>query len=181
MLIWALTMAVCGTVLAYVRPWEAGHLFVNGARYREEMFRWVMTGHGAESSPSQFIPLHARDTALFIVLTLLSGGLASMPMGAALMNYMGTYVGSLAAASNRPLLTMIVGWHPWAVIRVVSFVVIGVVLSTPVLARVFRFTVDRRQRHRLLKWAAAGLALDILMKAALAPTWQRLVLRIVGW
>lgn len=181
MLVWALTMAVFATFLAYVRPWEAGRLFVNGAGYREEMFRWVLTGHGAESSPSQFLPLHARDTALFIVLTLVTGGLASMPMGAALMNYMGTYVGSLAAASSHPPLTMILGWHPWAVVRVVSFVIVGVVLSTPVLSRVFRFTADRDASRPLLTWAAAGLVVDVLMKAALAPTWQRLLLRIVGW
>lgn len=181
MLVWALTMAVCATLLAYLRPWQAGRVFANGAHYREEMFAWVMTGRGAESTPSVFIPLHLRDAALFCVLSLVSGGLAGMPMGAALMNFMGTYVGSLAAASNRPTLTMMLGWHPWAVIRVVSFVAIGVVLSAPLLSRVFRFEVDVARSRRLLAWAAAGLLADIALKAILAPVWQRLLLRVVGW
>lgn len=181
MLVWALAMGVCATLLAYARPWEAGRVFANGAHYREEMFAWVMTGRGAESTPSQFIPQHIRDAALFSILTLVSGGIASMPMGAALMNYMGTYVGSLAAASNRPMPTLLLGWHPWAVIRVISFVVIGVVLATPLLSRLFRFQPDRQASKRLLAWAGMGLVVDVVLKALLAPAWQRLLLRVVGW
>jgi len=181
MLLWALVMGVCATLLAYSRPWQAGTMFINGAQYRNEMFGWVMSGHGAESTPSRFIPQQARDAAVFAGLTLVSGGIASMPMGAVLMNYMGTYVGSLGAASGRPLSTLILGWHPWAVVRVVSFVIIGVVLSAPLLSRVFRTPVDRDASLRLLAYAGAGLLLDIGLKALCAPAWQRLLLRTVGW
>jgi len=102
-------------------------------------------------------------------------------MGAVLMNYMGHYVGTLAAASRRPAITALLAWHPWAVIRIASFVVIGVVLSAPLLSRVIGFRVDRAAARRLLLWAAAGLVVDIGMKTLLAPAWQRLLLRIVGW
>ena len=181
MLVWALAMAVCATLLAYARPWDAGSIFVNGARYRDEMFAWVMTGRGAESTPSQFIPLHARDTALFVAATLVTGGLAGMAMGAALMNYMATYVGSLAAASAHPLAVAILGWHPWSVVRIVCFVVIGVVLSLPLLSRVVRLTADRDECRRLLAWAAGGLLVDVVLKTLLAPTWRNLLLRLAGW
>src|SRR5262249_12602665 len=90
-LVLAATKDACPTLLAYARPWEAGDVFANGARYRDEMFAWVMTGRGAESTPSEFIPLQLRDTALFVVVTIISGGIGGMAMGAALMNYMGTY------------------------------------------------------------------------------------------
>jgi hypothetical protein len=181
MLVWAAAMGACATLLAYLRPWEAGTLFVNGARYREEMFTWVMTGRGAESSPAQFIPQHARDAAIFSALTLVSGGVASMPMGAALMNYMGTYVGSLAAASRHPALTLLAAWHPWAVIRVVSFVVIGVVLSVPLLSVLLKYPLDRRTSRLLMAWALAGLFVDVGLKALLAPAWHRLLLQLAGW
>lgn len=181
MLMWALAMGICATLLAYMRPWQAGTMFVNGAQYRNEMFAWVMTGRGAESTPSRFIPQQARDAALFAGLTLVTGGIASMPMGAVLMNYMGTYVGSLGAASSRPLPTLILGWHPWAVVRVVSFVIIGVALSAPLLSRVFRTPLDREASSRLLAYAGAGLLLDVGLKALCAPAWQRLLLRTVGW
>jgi hypothetical protein len=181
MLLWALAMGVTATLLSYARPAQTGTLFLRGEAYQKEMFAWVMTGQGAESTPSQFIPQQAGHALLFSGLALATGGAAAMPMGAVLMNYMGHYVGVLAATSRRPALTMILGWHPWAVIRVISFVVIGVVLSTPVLSRLGRFAVDRRAGRTLLIAAGIGLLADVVLKAMLAPAWHRLLLRVVGW
>ena|SRR5436190_2157011 len=105
-----------------------------------------------------------------------------MPMGAVLMNQMGHYVGALAAWSAHPAVTIVLGWHPWAVIRIASFVVIGVVLSIPVLSRVAGCSADWRiAARRYLPWAAIGLVVDVVLKALLAPAWQRLLLRVVGW
>jgi len=181
MLIWALTMGTAATLLSFARPSQTDTLFLRGAAYRAEMFAWVMTGRGAESSPRQFLPQHARDTALFIGFAATTGGLVAMPMGAALMNYMGHYVGALAAASRRPAVTMILGWHPWAVIRVISFVILGVLLSIPVLSRLYGFRVDWKQARPFFVVATSGLVVDVVMKALLAPTWQQLLLRVVGW
>ena len=180
MLVWAATMGIAATLIAYARPATADAVFLRGPAYRAEMIAWVMTGQGAESTPSQFIPQQLTHAAVFTGLTLATGGAAAMPMGAVLMNYMGTYVGGLAAASRRPVLTLILGWHPWAVIRVISFVIIGVVLSVPLLSKVLRFSVDRRLARTLLLGAGAGLAADIVLKALLAPAWHRLLLHVVG-
>jgi len=181
MFVWALTMGVCATLLSYARPAQTDVLFLRGASYRTEMFTWVLTGVGAESTPSLFIPQQIGHAALFSVLALASGSALAMPMGAVLMNYMGHYVGALAAASARPALTMVLAWVPWAVIRIVSFVAIGVVLSAPVLSRLFAFSFDWRAGRRVLAWAAAGLLADIVLKALLAPWWHRLLLHVVGW
>jgi len=181
MLVWALSMAVCATLFSYARPAQTDALFLRAGAYRVEMFAWVMTGQGAESSPSQFIPQQLEHAALFSVLAIATGGVLAMPMGAVLTNYMGHYVGTLAGASRRPILTMILGWHPWALIRIVSFVAIGVVLSAPVWSGLAHAPVDRRLARRLLAYAAAGLLVDIALKTLLAPAWQRLLLRVVGW
>jgi hypothetical protein len=181
MLLWALTLGACATWLSYVRPAATGALFLGGEAYRTEMFTWVMTGRGLESTPSRFIPQHAAHAAVFVGLTLASGGLLAMPMGAVLMNYMGHYVGALAARSAQPALTMMLAWHPWAVVRVVSFVILGVAFSMPVLARVGRFRADWRAAQSFVIAATIGLFADVLMKWLLAPTWQRLLLRAVGW
>jgi len=181
MLVWALTMGVCATGVSYARPWRSGELFLRSASYRAEMFTWVMTGEGAESTPSRFIPQQARDAALFTTLALATGGLAAMPMGAVLMNQMGHYVGSLAAASAHPVATMLLAWHPWAIIRVASFVVLGVILSAPILGRALGFPVDWTAARRFAARACGGLVCDIVLKTLLAPAWQRLLLRVVGW
>ena len=91
------------------------------------------------------------------------------------------YVGTLGATSAHPLPVLVLGWHPWAVIRIVSFVTIGVVLSEPLLSWLGGFRVDWRTARRLLAWAAAGLIADVVLKWLLAPVWQRLLLRAVGW
>jgi hypothetical protein len=181
MLLWALTMGVCATLLSYAWPSATATLFLNAEAYRLEMFRWVMTGSGTESTPALFIPQQILHTIVFSVLALATGGILAMPMGAMLMNYMGHYVGALAASSRQPALTVLLAWHPWSVIRVVSFVTLGVVLSTPLISRVGRFTIDLRAARPLAVMAFAGLVADIVLKTLLAPTWQRLLLRVVGW
>ena len=179
MLLWALTMGVAATLLSFARPSQTAALFLRGESYRTEMIGWVLTGQGAESTPSQFIPQQAGHALLFSGLALATGGVAAMAAGAVLMNDMGSYVGGLAAISRRPALTMVLAWHPWAVIRVISFVVIGVVLSAPLLSRLWKFPFDRRAARTLLLIAASGLIADIVLKALLAPAWQRLLLRVV--
>ena len=181
MLLWALVMGVCATLWSYARPAQTDVLFIRGEAYRTEMFRWVLTGKGPESTPSQFIPQQAGHAAVFSVLAVATGGLAAMPLGAVLMNYMGHYVGALAAASRHPLWTAVLAWHPWAVVRIVSFVVIGVVLSVPVLSRLVTIAIDRRLAKQLLSMAVVGLVVDVLLKSLLAPLWQRLLLRATGW
>ena len=181
MLIWALTMGVVATLGSYRWPAQTGALFLRGETYRAEMFTWVATGQGAESNPSQFIPQQIGHAALFSGLALATGGAAAMPMGAVLMNYMGHYVGTLAETSAQPALTLLLAWHPWAVVRVISFVVIGVVFSAPLLSRILKFPVEWNAARPFLVWAGVGLVLDVLLKTLLAPTWQRLLLRSVGW
>jgi len=181
MLLWALTMGIAATWLSYARPAETGQLFIRASAYRAEMFSWVLTGRGPESTPSEFIPQQLGHAALFATLTLASAGALGMPMGAVLMNYMGHYVGTLAETSAQPARTMVLAWHPWAVIRVISFVAIGVVLSAPLLSPLAKFRGDWNASKRLLWWASAGLVVDIVLKILLAPTWQRLLLRAVGW
>jgi hypothetical protein len=181
MLIWALALGVCATLLSYAHPLRTDTLFIRGESYRVEMFAWVLTGRGAESTPSQFVPQQLGHAALFSVLALATASALAMPMGAILMNYMGHYVGALAAVSRHPAATMIFAWVPWAVIRVVSFVALGVVLALPLLSRLLPIPVDRAAARRLLAWAGAGLVADIVLKAAAAPAWQRLLVRVVGW
>jgi hypothetical protein len=181
MLVWALALGACATLLSYLQPSRTDALFLRGASYRAEMFGWVMTGRGAESDPAQFLPQHAAHAVVFVALALASGGVLALAMGAVLMNYMGHYVGMLAAASEHPAATLILAWHPWAVIRIVSFVTIGVILAVPLLSRLGGFRVEAPAARRLLAWAGAGLVADVVLKWLLAPAWQRLLLHIVGW
>jgi hypothetical protein len=181
MLAWAAALAVCATVVSYTHPEYSGRLFLNGDRYRREMFEWILTGAGTEGRPREFLPVHALHAGIFVALSLLTGSLLSLPMGAVLMNYMGHFVGAFAAASARPVATMFLAWHPWSVVRVASFVVLGVVLAGPVLSRIAGFPFRLAEHRRLLQLAGAGLVLDVVLKAALAPAWRELLRGLAGW
>jgi hypothetical protein len=181
MLIWAAALAVCATAFSYSRTADAGRLFINGEAYRREMFAFVLTGAGPEGDIRQFLPMHAMHAVVFCALALATGSLAAMPMGAALMNYMGYYVGALAASSAHPLRAIALAWVPWSLVRIASFVTLGVVFAGPVLGRLFRFPYTLGNQLRWARLAIAGLALDVLLKWALAPGWRDLIRGAAGW
>jgi hypothetical protein len=181
MLGWAVVMGVGATLMSYLSPARTARLFLNGESYRDEMMSWVRTGIGAESDPARFIPSYAAHAAAFSVLSLATGSMLSMPMGALLMNYMGHYVGTLAAVSARPALTACLAWAPWSLIRIASYVVLGVVMGGPVLSRLGRFPFRLRSHIGLLALAAAGLLVDVVLKWLMAPAWSRLLRGVVGW
>jgi len=181
MLLWAATLAVCATALGYWRTAEAGRLVIHGEAYRQEMFTYLRTGAGAEGDVRQFLPQHALHAGVFSLLALGTRGIAGMPMGAALMNYMGFYAGALAAASAHPLEAALLAWVPWALVRIASFVILGVVFAVPVLGRVGGFPYRLRDQRRWIALATAGLVLDAALKWAFAHAWRDLIRAAAGW
>jgi hypothetical protein len=181
MLVWAAVLGACATVMGVAWPLHAERLILHGDAYRREMFGFVLTGQGAEGDPRQFLPQHAGHAALFCVLAIATGSALAMPLGAVLMNYMGFYVGALAAASTHPWRAVALAWVPWSLIRVASFVVLGVVLGAPLLSRVFRFSYRLRDERPWLALASAGLVADALLKWLLAPSWRLLIRSATGW
>jgi hypothetical protein len=181
MLIWAATLAVCATAFSYWSTADAGRVFINGESYRSEMFTYLVTGVGAEGDIRRFLPQHALHAMVFCGLAFATGSLAAMPMGAILMNYMGYYAGALAAASTRPVVTVGLAWVPWALVRIASFVVLGVVFAGPVLSRWLGFAYRLRDQGRWVGLALGGLALDVLLKWMLAHSWRDMIRNASGW
>lgn len=181
MLVWAAALAVCATTASYLAPVETARLFIHGDAYRREMFLFVLTGRGAEGDIRQFLPQHAAHAAMFCGLALATGSALAMPLGAVLMNYMGHYVGALASASSHPWRALALAWVPWSLVRIASFVTLGVVLGGPVLAGVFGFEYRLREQRRWILLAAAGLIVDVALKWALAPSWRLLIRSAAGW
>lgn len=172
MLAWAALLAMVGTVAFAVWPSDCGPLVVNGPAYRDEMFHWIKTGEGREGNPAQFLPQHVIHLAAFVILCFASASAVSIFMGAVLMNYMDYYVASLARAGAPMWAVIFFGWQPWAIARVAAFATLGAVLSEPLLSRIRRYPYPGLGAARpYLVGAAAGILLDWLLKAVLAPTW----------
>ena len=173
MLAWAATLAVSATVTFAAWPSAPDLLVLNGPPYRDEMFHWIRSGEGREGRPAEFIPQHVLHLAGFVALSLATASAASMALGAALMNYMGFYVASLYRAGAPARAVLLLGWQPWAIGRVAAFVVLGVVLAEPLLARLRPYPYPGLRAARpYLIGAAAGIAADWILKSLLAPSWR---------
>lgn len=181
MLVWAAALAVCATTISYLGTAEAGRLFLRGESYRREMFEFVLTGYGREGDIRQFLPQHLGHAAVFSVLALASGGLLALALGAFLMNYMAYYVGALGAASVHPWKALLLAWVPWAVIRIASFVTLGVILAGPLLGRILGFEYRLRAQRPWIALATAGLVIDVILKWSLAPWWRGMIRAAAGW
>jgi hypothetical protein len=181
-LLWALVLGVSGTTLCIQLPERASTAVWNGQNYRVEMSRWLETGEGRESDPAQFLPQHILHAGIFAVLCLATGGLAGMLMGAALMHYMSFYVAWVVLRNGElpDLPAALAGWHPWAVVRVASFVILGVALSEPLLRRIANRFIPWRQLAPWILAAFVGLLVDIGMKWALADAWRQVLFRVSG-
>ena len=175
MLCWALLIAASVEALTLLAPAAGEASILHGTAYRDEMIAWVRTGVGKEGAWRLFLPEHALHLTLFVILSLLSAGLLSLILGAVLMNYMSFYVGSLLGIARAPGTILMAGWPPWAILRVAAFVVLGVILAGPGLARggIAPFTWEGKGKWLLL--AGTGLALDVLLKIVLAARWSLLL------
>ncbi len=166
---WAVLLS-CG-VIALVELWPtaAAAGVLHGEPYRDEMFGWIVSGRAPENDWRQFLPIHLEHLGIFLVLAAVSGGYLGLVLGAALVDYMSYFVGCYAVASRHPLLGAVAAWVPWSVLRVFAFVLLGALVSRPVLVR--RWWPGGRREARLAVLAAAGLVADLLVKAALAPSY----------
>jgi hypothetical protein len=171
MLFWAFCLAVI-TIQACIHfPERAGASILHGQTYVQEMFHWIRTGEGAEGNPMLFIPQHLLHFAVFCLLSALTASLLSLLMGAVLMNYMSYYVAAVIRSSTDVFTASLMGWHPWAIVRVISYVMLGVILAEPLICKIVKKDYEY-ERVRPFFWAAiTGIALDILMKALMAPWW----------
>lgn len=174
---WAALLSTSVITLVQLRPELLASIF-RAAPYRAEMFGWIATGAGKEVSPARWLPEHALHLVAFLILARLSAGLGGLVLGAGLVAYMSAFVGAFAAASGHPVLGAVAAWVPWSVVRVAAFVALGVACAAPAFTG-RGFACDDRER-RLWRLGFAGVALDGVMKATLAPAYGRFLLGLAG-
>jgi hypothetical protein len=174
MLWWAAGLALVGTVIFTWWPEPLAPKVAGGLAYKQEMFRWIRTGIGAEGSPRLFLPQHLLHLAAFVAIGLATAGAGAILMGALLMNQMSFYVAALVKAGTPPWAVTLLGWQPWAIARVAAFSTLGVLLAEPLLFRLFpdaRGKLKVTGRAAYIVAALSGILADWFLKALLAPTW----------
>jgi hypothetical protein len=138
------------------------------------MRAWIETGVGCESDPACFVPAHALHAGIFCAAALLTAGAASLVMGVVLLNYMAYFVGSITSGAVTPLGAAACAWFPWSLVRIASFVTLGVALAEPLILKVAGRNAPPK-RAVWIAFACAGLVADVVLKAWLAPQWPPLM------
>lgn len=171
---WAVLLAGGSAALELGWPGSCGALFPRAAEYQAEMLAWARSGEGCESRLACFVPRHLLHAALFAGAAVATGGYLGLVFASVLFGWMGAYAGGLAAISKAPLVAAVLAWHPWAVVRVGAYLALGVGLAEPLV----RFGLPRQPGQRpWLVVGLVGLAVDMLLKALLAPWWWAHVIR----
>lgn len=179
LLLWAAALSLSFVGLTALFPETAARAIPHARRYWNEMQPWLQTGVGVESTPSAFVPQHLLHLAGFALLSVATAGWGGLVLGAYLLGYMSFYVGMTASLAASPLVAVVLAWHPWSLLRVAAFVLLGVSLSRVLLERRGRHAWWQAERRRLVL-AAALWGADLGLKALLAPQWPSLLRRLAG-
>lgn len=159
------------TIVAIPAFWPAAErtdrLVLRAQPYRESMFDWLRTGRGPETRPLATLRAHALELALYLAAALATANLASMILGAVLLNYMNAYVASLLRSAHRFWLVLLLGWNVWSLIRVAAYVMLGVACAAPIAT--WLGLPPRPGEVPLLLWmGGVGVVLDVALKLLLS-------------
>ena len=174
LLFWTLVQTISVLIAAYYLPGPMARSIWRAESYTESMFRWIETGVLPEGSTGSVILFHLRQTIVYCALALISANFLSLVLGSALLNYMNYYVAQLALRSRKPLTAFVLGWNPWSVIRVISFLWLGAVLGILVASNIF--ILNYKFNWTWLVPGIAGVIADVFMKILGSPSW-RLILK----
>lgn len=173
--LWALACSIVTIVLVARTGDTYREVLWNAEKYRAEMFHWVRTGVGEESEPARFLPLHAAHFLAFAALSLISFGFLGLALGAALLHYMNFYVGSLVAAAAQPWGMALLGWPPYAIVRVIGFVTVATALTAFAFHRFRGVELDVKKIRRHLILGVVLVVADAVIKTLVAPSWGELL------
>lgn len=171
LLLWTLLLSVLILWFSRRDPENWERLIWRSSEYSNSMMRWIETGELPEGPARQVVIFHLKQTVLYCSLAFLSLNFLALVLGSALLNYMNFYVAQLSKKSSSPALAHLMGWNPWSVIRVLTFLYLGMVVSAPTLWLLF--AIPWKLSASLLLPGLAGLFLDLLLKLALSRRWSR--------
>jgi hypothetical protein len=164
---WALGGTVVSVYVFSGRPREADERVLRAPEYRASMLEWLATGRGPEAAPMATARAHLRELALYLLAAIATANLASVVLGAVLLNYMNAYVAALLRAARRPGAVLLLGWNVWSIVRVAAYVALGAAAAGPLLS-LAGSPAERSSLERLAIVGGIGVVLDLVLKLALS-------------
>ena len=169
---WAVGTTVASVYVFYGRPAETDERVLRAIPYRVAMLEWLATGEGPERRPLATAVTHLRELIWYAAAAVLTANLASIVMGAVLLNYMNAYVATVLRAATRTWVVLLLAWNVWSVARVLSYVAIGAAAASPLLA-MWGMRRGGDAAKALAVAGACGVFLDLVLKLALSRSCGR--------
>ncbi|MEH2289157.1 hypothetical protein [Nostoc sp.] len=183
MLLWGVLQSIAVIIATAILPETAAKVILRGQSYTTEMLHWIRTGEGSEGTLSSFLPGHLLYYGIFCILCVVTLSSVALIFGTWMLNYMNFYVTELVKISTKPWLAAILGWYPWSILRIIGFIATGVALAALGLNLVMRIRgkVPKSPFPKTYMLIGVGFVIaDIVVKAVLAPIWEKLLLSALG-
>ncbi|MDH5492779.1 MAG: hypothetical protein OEY14_12570 [Myxococcales bacterium] len=148
--------AALAIALSCYAPALAEPVLIDGAAYWEAQVRWIRSGWDPEYELINWLPAHVQLAAAVALFSYLSLGGIAILHGFYEVDLMNFYVGRLLAGAERPLPCLLVGWHPWSVMRGLCYAFLVFEVASLSLSRLSGRVLCTRAR-RVLRWKVAAL------------------------
>jgi hypothetical protein len=169
---WAVGTTLASVYVFYGRPAETDERVIRAIPYRVAMLEWLATGQGPEGRPLATAVTHLRELIWYAAAAVLTANLASIAMGAVLLNYMNAYVATVLRAATRTGAALLLAWNVWSIVRVAAYVAIGAAAASPLLA-MWGMRRGGDAAATLAEAGACGVVLDLVLKLALSRSCGR--------
>ena len=160
----------CAVVIAvtYSDPEGAVAHIPEGREYWQKQYTWITTGQDPEYAFSAWVPAHVLLLVAMILLGLSSFGVVVFYQGFFEVDWMNYYNGQLLAHSIDVPTALLLGWHPWSVLRGIGYVFIAFEIVSLAL-QLFSGRRISTFRTRRLRWmlGLAFIVADGVTKALL--------------
>lgn len=184
---WAICQAAAMLIASLLLAQQAGLAIFNGLEMRSEVMSWIASGQAAQGSVAG-VPLSLPKllTQALVVAggSLLTAGLAGLIVDALALNATSYIAVSLAQMASQPVLTLLLAWPIWTMVRLAGYFVAGAALAEPLAfgdLSLQGWAAWWRRRRRLLAIGAGLVLLGILLQLVLGPAWTSLLRQTLGW
>lgn len=170
---WALATTLVSLYFFVPHPEAVDRAVLRARAYRATMLTWLRTGAGPEAAPGATLRAHLHETIVYLACAVLTANLASIVLGAVLLNFMNAYVATLLRAARKTAVVALLAWNVWSLVRVGGYIALGAAAAAPAAAWL---GLPATAPVAGLAWGAgAALGADLALKLALSrPAGRRL-------
>ena len=124
-----------GILLSFSDSVGAAECMPDGRGYWLAQVAWITSGTDPEYDWANWLPAHLHLGVGIAVLCVGSLGLFALVEGFYEVDLMNYYVGQLLANSSEPIGSLLLGWHPWSVMRGFCYVLLVYEIAAWALGR----------------------------------------------